>query len=77
MNWRGQPLTTFETIIELIGHTATATGLTVWAEWDQGTYPTGIRISTTEMQTVNLEPDAFPGDWNYTISPQSDSVISE
>ena len=25
MNWRGHPLTTFETIVELIGHTKTPT----------------------------------------------------
>ena len=70
MNWRGQPLTTFETIVDLIGHTTTATGLTVWAEWDHGTYPTGIRISPAQVQALNLEPDAFQGAWNYTINPK-------
>ncbi len=39
-NWRGRPLTTFKTLVEWIGHTKTQTGLTVWAEWGQGTYPT-------------------------------------
>ena len=75
MNWRGRPLTTFETIVDLIGHTTTQTGLTVWAEWDQGTYPTGIHITTAEMEALALEYDAVRGQWNYTISPQSDSVI--
>ena len=34
MNGRGRPLTPFETIVDLIGHPRTQTGLTVWAEWD-------------------------------------------
>ena len=76
MNWRGRPLTTFETIVDLIGHTRTQTGLTVWAEWDQGTYPTGIRITDDEMDALALEYDAVRGKWNYTISPQDDSVIN-
>ena len=77
MNWRGRPLTTFETIVDLIGHTTTGTGLTVWAEWDQGTYPTGIRITPAQVRALNLEPDAFQPQWNYTISPQPVSEMSE
>ena len=76
MNGRGRPLTTFETLVDCIGHTRTQTGLTVWAEWDQGTYPTGIRITKEEMEALTLEYDAARGQWNYTISPQSDSVIN-
>lgn len=74
MNWRGKPLTTFETVVELIGHTRTTTGLTVWAEWDQGTYPTGIKITPAQVRALNLVADPFQGHWNYTISPQDDSV---
>ena len=76
MNWRGRPLTTFETTVDLIGHTRTQTGLTVWAEWDQGTYPTGIHITKEEMEALALAYDAVRGQWNYTISPQFDSVIN-
>ncbi len=75
MNERGRPLTTFETIVDLIGHTRVQTGLTMWAEWDQGPYPTGIRITDEELDALALEYDAVQGQWNYTISPQSDSVI--
>ena len=75
MNWRGHPLTTFETIVEWIGHTKTQTGLTVWAEWDQGTYPTGIHITQAELDALALVYDTVRGQWHYTISPQSDSVI--
>ncbi len=75
MNWRGHPLSTFETIVEWIGHTKTPTGLTVWAEWDQGPYPTGIPITQAEPDALALVYDTVRGQWHYTISPQSDSVI--
>ena len=40
-NWRGTPLTTYETIVDRIGNTRTATGLRVLAELDAGQYSHG------------------------------------
>jgi len=37
MNWRGKPLTSLETIINLIGATKTSSGLEVYARLDDGT----------------------------------------
>jgi hypothetical protein len=76
MHGRGRPLTPCETVVEWIGHTTTATGLTVWAEWDPGVYPTGLRVTAAQMRALHLEPDAFHGQWNYTISPESVSSIN-
>ena len=45
MNWRGRPLTSLRTIIELISATATSTGLTVRAAHDPDWYAKGIRIT--------------------------------
>jgi len=47
LNWRGRPLTSHQIIVDLISATTTATGLTVRAELDTGTYPTGIRYTKT------------------------------
>ena len=70
-NWRGQPLTDHAVIVNLIGHTTTAAGLTIQAELDQGTYPTGIKVTDQQMQTLSLHPADFHGqDWNYSIVPQ-------
>jgi hypothetical protein len=69
MNWRGQPLTSHEVIVELIGGTTTRQGLQVRAERDPGVYPTQIKISDEELATVQLTPHSFHGEWNYTISP--------
>ncbi|MBU1345274.1 MAG: ISAzo13 family transposase [Proteobacteria bacterium] len=69
-NWRGKPLRTWETVIELIGNTQTAAGLRVRAKLDRRTYPTGVEISKAQMQRLNLIRNEFHGDWNYELRPQ-------
>ena len=69
MNWRGRPLTSHQVIIDLIGATTTRTGLTVHAELDDSLYPTGIKISDTQMAALPITRHDFHGDWNYTVSP--------
>jgi Rhodopirellula transposase DDE domain len=69
-NWRGRPLVSHEVIVNLIAHTATQQGLLIQAELDSGSYPTGLKVSDQELALVNLIPDGFHGDWNYTIAPQ-------
>jgi hypothetical protein len=73
MNWRGRPLTSHETILKLIGATTTATGLTVTATLDTGSYPIGIKISDRDMAALPITRDEFHGDWNYTLHPTSDT----
>ncbi len=68
-NWRGEPLRDYETIVNLIARTTTAKGLTVTCRLDRRKYKTGRKVSDEEMRTVNLEPNAFHGDWNYIIKP--------
>jgi len=68
-NWRGRTLTSYRTIVELIGATTTETGLKVRAEWDQGNYPTGTQITDAELAGLPLEPDKWHGEWNYTLKP--------
>ena len=75
MNWRGRPLTSHEVIVETIAATTTRTGLTVTAELDTATYPTGIKIPDKDMKALEdqriLTRHAFHGEWNYTLHPQS------
>ncbi len=70
MNWRGRPLTSLRTIIELISATHTTTGLTIQAGHDPNWYPKGVRITDAELAAVPLTPHDFHGDWNYTINAQ-------
>ena len=70
MNWRGRPLTSHEVIVNSIAATTTRTGLTVRAELDPGSYPTGTEISKAQMAAVPLARHRFHCDWNYTIHPR-------
>jgi hypothetical protein len=70
-NWRGKPLTSLAVIVNLIAATQTRTGLRVHAELDKRKYPKGREVSDEEMATLKLRPDAFHGDWNYTIKPRT------
>jgi transposase len=70
LNWRAKPLTSLETVIELISHTTTQEGLHVIAIKDSQTYPTGLSVTDAELQALNIVRDAFHGEWNYTIKPQ-------
>jgi transposase len=69
-NWRARPLVSYQTIIDLIAKTRTTTGLKIKAKLTQRTYPTGVEISAAEMAKLNLKPDDFHGDWNYSLLPQ-------
>jgi len=68
-NWRGRPLDSLATIVNLIGNTKTKTGLTVRAMLDENAYEKGIKVSDAELAAVNLTRDAFHGEWNYSITP--------
>jgi transposase len=68
-NWRGKVLTTFETIVDLIGNTRTAAGLRVKARLDHRRYATGAVITNAQMKKIALVPAKFRGEWNYEIHP--------
>jgi hypothetical protein len=70
-NWRGKPLRTFETIVDLIGHIRTARGLRVKSKLDKRRYPTGVAVTDAELKDVVLRPHDFHGEWNYQVVPRS------
>ena len=68
-NWRGKPLLTTETVVNLIANTRTETGLKIRAALDYNDYNKGIKISNEEMEKINLLTDEFHPEWNYQIIP--------
>jgi hypothetical protein len=46
INWRGKPLTSYETVVNLIGSTKTRKGLSVKAKLDQRNYPKGQKVAS-------------------------------
>jgi transposase len=69
-NWRGRPLVSYQTIVQLIAATTTDAGLTVRSELDTNTYPKGVKVPDAEIDALNLHRHPFHGDWNYTIKPR-------
>ena len=69
-NWRGKPLRTFETIVDLIGNTSTAAGLRVKAKLDSRKYRTGVAITKAQMSSLALRRHKFHGEWNYELQPR-------
>jgi hypothetical protein len=69
-NWRGRPLVSIETIVNLIGATKTKKGLKIQTSVDVNEYAKGIKITDQEIKTLALEKDEFHGEWNYTLHPR-------
>lgn len=69
-NWRGRPLDSLGTIVNLIASTTTKKGLQIKAEIDTNEYEKGIKVSDEEMALLNIERESFHGEWNYKIMPQ-------
>jgi Rhodopirellula transposase DDE domain len=70
LGWRGRPLETYQTIVNLIANTTTTTGLTVQCEPDFSTYPIKIKLTDQQKEAIPLTRHDFHGDWNYTIMSQ-------
>jgi hypothetical protein len=68
-NWRGEPLRDYETVVRLIAGTTTAKGLKVTCRLDHRKYPVGRKLTDAELAQINVQPDKFHGEWNYTILP--------
>ena len=69
-NWRGRPLMSHQTVVNLIAATTTKTGLVVKAALDTHTYDTGVKVTDEEVARLRLTPHSFHGEWNYTLSPR-------
>jgi transposase len=72
LNWQGQPLVSYETVVDLIGGTRTKGGLRIKARLDPKDYETGIEITDEQMASINIEEHKTHPRWNYTISRHND-----
>jgi hypothetical protein len=72
-NWRGRPLLSRATVVNLIASTTTQHGLTVQAMLDERTYTTGKQVTKEEVAALKLKPQTFQGEWNYCLLPRPQS----
>ena len=68
-NWRGRPLESIETVVNLIAATTTTTGLRIRAAADKKSYKKGIRVSDEQMAQLSVKPDRVRSVWNYRFEP--------
>ncbi|MBT9147925.1 MAG: hypothetical protein DDT32_01693 [Syntrophomonadaceae bacterium] len=73
MNWRGQPLVSYETVVNMISATTTKSGLKIKAFLDRNDYKTGIKISDKQIKKLNIKQHKLHPQWNYTIIPRAKS----
>jgi hypothetical protein len=69
LNWRGKPLVSYQTVVNLIGATRTKRGLRIKAKLDTNEYEKGIVITQEEMESINIRHHRTHPKWNYTIAP--------
>lgn len=69
-NWAGVPLQTPEVMLSCIRGTRTRTGLRVTAEWCEQIYSKGVKVSRSEMGSIQLMRHEVCPQWNYSIAPR-------
>jgi hypothetical protein len=50
-----------------MGSTTTTQGLHIKAALDENIYAAGIKVNDEELAALNIERDAFHGEWNYRV----------
>jgi len=69
-NWAGQPLETFDTVVNFARETTTKTGLRIEAYRDERVYEKGKKVSDKEMEKLAFTSADDLGKWNYMIEPR-------
>jgi len=70
-HWRGQPLISVETVVDLIGSTTTTKGLQVVCIRDDNVYQIGQKVSQEDFEAIRIKHEEICPNWNYVISPTS------
>lgn len=67
INWAAEPLRSFDLMLHFIRNTTTTTGLQVEAYLCEQEYSTGIKVSDSDMASLNLRRRNICPLWNYQI----------
>ena len=69
INWAGQPLESYSTMLNFIRTTKTEQGLQVRALLNQNQYTKGIKVTDEQMDQIRLKRARVNPEWNYSIVP--------
>jgi len=67
-NWAGEPLESYEKILNYMRTTKTTTGLTVKAYLIPKHYAKGVKVSDDEMSQLRIASHTTLPKWNYTLA---------
>lgn len=70
-NWQGEPLRSYETVLNFIGNTRDDGGLTCRATLNTAHYPTKVKVDAEQRQTICIKRSRVLPEWNYTIYPRT------
>lgn len=68
-NWRGTPLTDYETVYKYTVSTKTTTGLITEAILVSKKYQKGLKATKEEVENLNIKRHKLNPLWNYTLLP--------
>lgn len=68
-NWAGEPLDSYQKILNFLRTTKTQTGLAVTAYLDRSQYETGAAPDPETIRQLHLTPHTTLPAWNYTLAP--------
>lgn len=68
-NWAGEPLRSYEIMLNYIRHTKTSKGLEIQAILNDKAYKKGIKINDQQFNSINWNKHDELAQWNYTILP--------
>lgn len=69
-NWAGQPLSSYEKVLNYIRTTKTEKGLRVRACLLPKRFATGVKVAEEQMSEINIRRGRVLPDWNYAIRPR-------
>ncbi len=69
LNWAGNPLRSYQTILNYIQDTTTTAGLNIKAILNDKQYQKGIKILDEQMQAISIIHNENLPQWNYSILP--------
>ena len=69
-NWAGEPLDSYQKILNYARTTRTQTGLKVTAYLDRRHYPCGVKPTAEQIVSLPLHRHETLPQWNYTIKPE-------
>jgi hypothetical protein len=69
-NWQGEPLVSYETVLNFIRTTTSVTGFRCRATLDTTAYSTKGKVSPEEKASIRLKRHKTLPAWNYTVRPK-------